>query len=78
VHGRDGHCRASQDRSGYAERYDSGNDENSPDAHDSSMALPQASDLLDDLADLHGVSTVLWSFFPSLGYSKRLELPFLV
>jgi hypothetical protein len=49
VHGRHGHCRASQDRSGYAERYDSGNNENSPNTHDSSMAIPEVSGLSHDL-----------------------------
>ena len=40
-----GDCRASQDRSSRAERQDSGNDESSPGAHDSSMANPEASGL---------------------------------
>ena len=42
VPGRDGHCRAGQGRSGYAERKDSGNDENSPDTHDSSLRFPRS------------------------------------
>jgi hypothetical protein len=64
VDGRYGHCRASQDRSGRAECYDSGNDENSPDSHDSSMAIPEASGLLHGPVGLHGASTFLRSFFP--------------
>jgi len=64
VDGRYGHCRASQDRSGRAECYDSGNDENSPDAHDSSMAIPEASGLLHGPVGLHGAFTFLRSLFP--------------
>jgi hypothetical protein len=38
------HCRTRYRRSGYAERYDSGNEDCSPDAHDSSKAIPEVSD----------------------------------
>jgi hypothetical protein len=57
--GRDRHCRARQGRAGDAERKDSGNDESSPDAHDSSMAIPEVSGLFHGPCQLHGVSTVL-------------------
>jgi hypothetical protein len=59
VPGRHGHCRARQGRAGYAERKDNGNDENSPDAHDSSMAIPEVSGPFYGPASLHGVSAVL-------------------
>ena len=73
VPGRDGHCRAGQGRSGYAERKDSGNDENSPDTHDSSMAIPEVSGLLHGPASLHGVSAVLRGYFPGGSYFMRLR-----
>jgi len=37
------------------------------------MAIPEASRLLHDPADLHGGCTVLWSYFPYYAYFKRPE-----
>src|SRR4249919_2560294 len=51
-----GHCRASQDGSGHAERYDSGNNDSSPDAHDPSMAITAGQRPGSCPAGLHGAS----------------------
>ena len=72
VPGRDGHCRARKGRAGYAERKDSGNDESSPDTHDSSMAMLEVSGLLHSPASLHGVSAVLRVYFPGFSCFMRL------
>ena len=72
VPGRYGHCRARQARSGHAECKDNGNDESSPDAHDSSMAIPEVSGPFHGPASLHGVSAVLRNYFPLHNCFMRL------
>jgi hypothetical protein len=37
------------------------------------MAIFEVSSPMHDPADLHGASAVLWSYFPSPGYSMRFE-----
>src|SRR5215469_16439827 len=54
--GRHGYRRARQDGPGYTERYDGGDDESSPDAHDSSMATTEVSDQVSRSANLFGGS----------------------
>jgi hypothetical protein len=56
-----GHFCASDDRSGHTERKDSWNDDCSPDAHDSSVTIPQVSDRVLRLCPILGSFNVKWS-----------------
>lgn len=61
--------RASQNRSGRAEREDRGNDDRSPDAHDSSMRLQRSAPVSCPLSGFARRTRVVWSYCRSPAFS---------